>query len=158
MAPEVFGGGGITPRTDVFGLAATLWTLIGGRRPVYAEPTSLQSLNPEVSAELEQTITAGLEMIPERRIASAAAFARALGAPLLASEGVPLVASIENPDASRSLIEAIARTARRDLRRRRILGLPARRHHRRARLPVGLGCRRAGDRRRAAAPDRGHRR
>ena len=31
MAPEVFAGGQVSPRTDVFGVAATLWTLIAGR-------------------------------------------------------------------------------------------------------------------------------
>jgi hypothetical protein len=111
MAPEVFGGGPVSPRTDVFGLAATLWTLLSGRRPVYAEQTSLSSLNPDVSPALEATITAGLEMIPERRIASAAAFAEALGTPLMTDRGVPLAFSIENPDASRSLMEAIVKTA-----------------------------------------------
>ena len=39
MAPEVFAGGAVSPRSDVFGLAATLWTLIVGKPPVYASPT-----------------------------------------------------------------------------------------------------------------------
>src|SRR2546423_11144665 len=67
MAPEVFAGGTISPRTDVFGLAATLWTLIAGKAPVYADPTRLSSVVAEVSSQLEQTIMAGLEMIPDRR-------------------------------------------------------------------------------------------
>ena len=79
MAPEVFAGGQVSPRTDVFGIAATLWNLIAGRAPVYAEPTRLSAIVPDVSPELEHTINAGLEMIPERRVASVAAFARALG-------------------------------------------------------------------------------
>ena len=41
MAPEVFAGGTVSPRSDVFGLAATLWTLIAGKPPVYADPTKL---------------------------------------------------------------------------------------------------------------------
>src|SRR5690242_15736776 len=31
MAPEVFAGGAVSPRSDVFGIAATLWTLLAGR-------------------------------------------------------------------------------------------------------------------------------
>ncbi len=46
MAPEVFAGGRVSPRSDVFGIAATLWTLIAGKPPVYAEPTQLSSAAP----------------------------------------------------------------------------------------------------------------
>ena len=111
MAPEVLAGGSISPRTDVFGVAATLWTLIAGRTPVYADPTKLSSLAPDVTPELERTIAAGLEMIPERRVASMAAFAKALGAPLRTETGISLAVSIDTPDASRSLMEAVVHTA-----------------------------------------------
>ncbi len=111
MAPEVFAGGRVSPRTDVFGAAATLWTLIAGRAPVYADPTKLSELIPDVTPELERTLGAGLELIPERRVASVAAFARALGAPLRTETGVSLAVSIDDPDASRSLLEAIVHTA-----------------------------------------------
>ena len=110
MAPEVFAGGRVSPRTDVFGIAATLWTLIAGRSPVYADPTKLSSLVPGVSPELERTIAAGLELIPERRVASVAAFAKALGAPLQRG-GESLAVSIDNPDASGTLMEAVVHTA-----------------------------------------------
>ena len=111
MAPEVFAGGRVSPRTDVFGVAATLWTLIVGRPPRYADPTRLSTVVPDVTVELERTIGAGLEMIPERRVASCAAFAKALGAPLRTETGISLAVSIENPDASRGLMEAIVHTA-----------------------------------------------
>jgi serine/threonine protein kinase len=111
MAPEVFAGGRVSPRTDVFSIAATLWTLIAGRTPVYADPTKLSSINPDVTPELERTIAAGLEMIPERRVASIAAFAKALGAPLRTETGISLAISIDEPDASRSLMEAVVHTA-----------------------------------------------
>jgi hypothetical protein len=111
MAPEVFAGGRVSPRTDVFGIAATLWTLIAGRTPVYADPTQLSSIVPDVTPELERTIAAGLELIPERRVASVAAFAKALGAPLRTETGVSLAVSIDDPEASRSLLEAIVHTA-----------------------------------------------
>jgi Protein kinase domain/GAF domain len=111
MAPEVFAGGTVSPRSDVFGLAATLWTLIAGKPPVYAEPTKLSDICPDVPPELERTIRAGLEMVPERRVASISAFAKALGAPLRPSRGRSLALSVDRPDAPRSLMEGIVRTA-----------------------------------------------
>ncbi len=111
MAPEVFAGGNVSARTDVFSVAATLWTLIAGRPPVYADPSKLSSIAPDVTPELERTIAAGLEMIPERRVASVAAFAKALGAPLRTETGVSLAVSIDDPDASRGLMEAVVHTA-----------------------------------------------
>jgi hypothetical protein len=111
MAPEVFAGGRVSPRTDVFGVAATLWTLIAGRAPVYADPTKLSSVSPDVTPELERTVAAGLELIPERRVASVAAFAKALGAPLRTETGISLAVTIQDADASRSLMEAIVHTA-----------------------------------------------
>ena len=111
MAPEVFAGGNVSARTDVFSVAATLWTLLTGRPPVYADPTKLSTVNPDVTRELERTVSAGLEMIPERRVASVSAFAKALGAPLRTETGVSLAVSIDNPDASRGLMEAVVHTA-----------------------------------------------
>jgi hypothetical protein len=110
MAPEVFAGGNVSPRSDVFGLAATLWTLIVGRPPVYAERTKLTEVVPDAPPELQDTIEAGLEMIPERRVASVSAFAKALGEPLKRSKGESLALSVERPAAPRALMEAIVRT------------------------------------------------
>jgi signal transduction protein with GAF and PtsI domain len=50
-------------------------------------------------------------MIPERRVASVAAFAKALGAPLRTESGLSLAVSVEDPGASRGLMEAIVHTA-----------------------------------------------
>jgi eukaryotic-like serine/threonine-protein kinase len=111
MAPEVFAGGNVSARTDVFSVAATLWTLLTGRPPVYADPTKLSTVNSDVTPELERTVSAGLEMIPERRVASMSAFAKALGAPLRTETGVSLAVSIDDPDASRGLMEAVVHTA-----------------------------------------------
>jgi len=111
MAPEVFAGGRVSPRTDVFSVAATLWTLLTGRAPVYADPTKLSAIAPDVTPELERTIGAGLELVPERRVASVAAFAKALGAPLRPDTGVSLAISIDDPDAPRNLMESIVHTA-----------------------------------------------
>jgi len=111
MAPEVFAGGSVSPRSDVFGLAATLWTLIVGKPPVYASPTELREIVPDVPPEIAEAVKAGLEMIPERRVASIAAFARALGGHSQSSVGGSLALSVDGPAAERSLIEGIVRTA-----------------------------------------------
>jgi hypothetical protein len=112
MAPEVFSGGHVSPRTDVFGIAATLWTLIAGRPPRYADTTPLSSRAPDVTPELERTVGAGLEMAPERRVASVAAFAKALGAPLRGTQvGIPLAVSMEDANTPRGLLESIVETA-----------------------------------------------
>src|SRR3954452_8503422 len=87
MAPEVFAGGNVSPRSDVFSLAATLWTLITGKPPGYGDPTPLGQVVPGASGELEHCLRSGLELLPERRVASASAFAAALGVPLAASQG-----------------------------------------------------------------------
>lgn len=111
MAPEVFAGGAVSPRSDVFGLAATLWTLIVGKPPVYASPAKLRELVPEVPEEIADAVQAGLEMIPERRVASIGAFARALGGHKQKTVGGSLTMSVEGPAAHRALIEGIVRTA-----------------------------------------------
>jgi putative methionine-R-sulfoxide reductase with GAF domain len=111
MAPEVFAGGVASGRSDVFSLAATVWNLITGEAPVYADDTKLAEEYPQVSADLEETLRAGLEIIPERRVASIEAFARALGAPVLEREGASLAQSLQQADAPRNLIEAVVRTA-----------------------------------------------
>jgi eukaryotic-like serine/threonine-protein kinase len=111
MAPEVFAGGSVSPRSDVFGLAATLWTLIAGKPPVYGQAVPLSKLADGVSPALERALLAGLELIPERRVASIAALAKALGPPLERMTGESLALSVDRPDAPRSLIEAITQTA-----------------------------------------------
>jgi tRNA A-37 threonylcarbamoyl transferase component Bud32 len=111
MAPEIFAGGHVSPRSDVFSLAATLWTLLVGKPPVYADATKLSDTVPDVTPEFERTVTAGLEMIPERRVASVGAFAKAIGIQLEGTEGRSLALSIDRPDAPRNLMEGIVRTA-----------------------------------------------
>jgi putative methionine-R-sulfoxide reductase with GAF domain len=111
MAPEVFAGGAVSPRSDVFSLGATVWNLLAGEAPVYADNTKLADTVEGVTPELEQTLRDSLEIIPERRISSIQAFAAALGAPLRESGGASLALSVEQADAPRSLIEAVVRTA-----------------------------------------------
>jgi hypothetical protein len=110
MAPEVFAGGEVSPRADVFGLAATLWTLLTGEPPGYDDRTPLADTVPDVTPDLEAAIRGGLEFIPQRRIASVEAFAQALGGPV-AARGESLTKSVESPAGPEDLMRRIVRTA-----------------------------------------------
>ncbi len=111
MAPEILAGDPVSPRSDVYGLAATLWTLLAGKPPGYRERFGLADNVPGVTPQLERTLRQSLEMDPDHRLASAAAFASAIGSPLGVSSGESLALSVEQPRVQRSLIEAIVRTA-----------------------------------------------
>jgi tRNA A-37 threonylcarbamoyl transferase component Bud32/putative methionine-R-sulfoxide reductase with GAF domain len=105
MAPEVFGGE-ISPRADVFGIAATLWTLISGEPPQYGDVARL-----DVEPRLQAALHAGLELDPNRRTASAEAFAAAIGVRLAPDVGAPLAVTVEEPGAPATLMEAVVRAA-----------------------------------------------
>jgi predicted Ser/Thr protein kinase len=105
MAPEVIGGS-VSPRSDVFGVAATLWTLIAGEPPRYGESVAL-----DVDAHLYVALRAGLELDPNRRTASVEAFAAAIGAPLSQAVGSPLAVSVQEPGMPATLMEAVVRAA-----------------------------------------------
>jgi eukaryotic-like serine/threonine-protein kinase len=106
MAPEVLAGGIVSPRSDVFGIAATLWTMIAGEPPRYGETRPLG-----VASHLEAALRAGLELDPNRRTSSAEAFAAAIGTRLTHDAGASLARSIEAPGMPRSLMEAVVRAA-----------------------------------------------
>ena len=110
MAPEVMVGEGVSPRSDVYGLAATLWTLLAGEPPAYGSPDPLTA--PGVTAEHERALRQALDLRPERRFASVSALAAEMGSPIGAVRGRSLAASL--PDAGperQTLLEAIVRTA-----------------------------------------------
>ena len=111
MAPEIFAGGAVSERSDVFSLAATISTLLCGELPRYGDRRSLRDRVPEVSVELSDALRAGLEFMPERRIASIDAFAKAIGRPLREREGASFVRSVTEAQGRPSLIGAVARTA-----------------------------------------------
>ncbi len=50
MAPEVLVGEGVSPRSDVYGLAATVWTLLSGSPPAYGDPEPLPGVAPGAGA------------------------------------------------------------------------------------------------------------
>ncbi len=110
MAPEVLVGEGVSPRSDVFGLAATVWALLAGTPPAYGDPAPLAESAPEVSPELEQALRRALDPRPDRRFASAGALATALGSPVEAARGESLAASLPGTDRT-GLLEAVVRTA-----------------------------------------------
>jgi hypothetical protein len=111
MAPEVFAGDPVSPASDVYSIAATLWTLIAGSPPVYGDDTPLALTVPGVTPELEDTLCRALALYPEERTGSAGEFADALGAPLADRRGTSLAVSLEQPGLPGPLIEAVVRTA-----------------------------------------------
>ena len=111
IAPEVLAGYELSPRSDVFGLSATLWTLLAGRPPAYGEATPLSELAPSVSPALEATLQAGLELNSERRLPSAEVLAERLGAPLEEPHGASLARSAAEAGGPYEVLEAIVRTA-----------------------------------------------
>lgn len=112
MAPEVFAGGTVSARSDVFSLAATLWTLLTGNTPVYGDPTPLGSLVPGATERLESCLHAGLELLPDHRTSSCAAFATALGVPLAEGRGESLtISAVDRADVPPNVLEAIVKAA-----------------------------------------------
>ena len=108
MAPEVLQAGTVSSRSDVYSLAATAWALLSGEPPIYGEPSRL----PGVPLEVEDVLRTGLELAPERRIASVETLATTIGGHLGASAGASLARSVADAAPQRrSLIEAVVRTA-----------------------------------------------
>ncbi len=111
MAPEVLVGEDVSPRSDVYSLAATMWALITGQPPAYHGLPSLQEAVPEVTPELEQVLRRALEPRAERRLASVDALAAVLGSRVGLTTGASLARSLARPERERSLLESIVRTA-----------------------------------------------
>jgi predicted Ser/Thr protein kinase len=112
MAPEVFSGGHVSERSDVFSLAVTMVTLIAGEPPSYTDRAPLTGRYAGITPDLDSALRRGMEFMPERRMPSAGVFAEALGRPLTERKGASLVTSLEALEgAPRSVIENIVRTA-----------------------------------------------
>jgi protein kinase-like protein/GAF domain-containing protein len=110
MAPEVFAGRAASPRSDVFSLAATAWTLITGSPPAYGEDRSRAGVA-AMSDELALALRSALAFRAEDRTASAGDLARCLGAEIDARTGTSLAASDPALGERSGLFESIARAA-----------------------------------------------
>lgn len=70
----------LTPATDIYGLAATLYFLVTGRQPTAANHRSKsplpspRKLQPDLSMELEAAILSGMELNPQKRPQTIAAW------------------------------------------------------------------------------------
>ncbi len=105
MAPEQASGlGDITPSADIFSLGCVLYESLTGQAPfqaphmaamlakiLYAEPTRLRDLRPELPATFHGLIDRMLVKDPEQRLANGQQLLRALGK-LGSAEGPPLMA------------------------------------------------------------------
>jgi len=111
MAPEIFAGGTVSERSDVFSLAATVSTLLCGQLPSYGDRRALSERVPGVSVELSDAVRAGMEFLPEKRIATIAAFAKAIGRPIRGRTGHSFVRASDPEEGKVSLIGALVRTA-----------------------------------------------
>jgi predicted Ser/Thr protein kinase len=111
MAPEVLAGGMVSARSDVFGVAATLWTLVAGEPPGFLERASLGDRAQGVGRAVEAAVRAALEPDPYLRLPSVEAFARALGEGLGPTQGAPLGLSVERPTVPPRVLETIVRSA-----------------------------------------------
>jgi hypothetical protein len=112
-APELFRDRPASVRTDVYGLAATLYTLLAGRPPHHdrwknpspAELLSRRSQPPDtvegVPAALMSVIKRGLSPRPEERYATAGAFAAALreSTPVPEPVAIPFAEPVPQPEA-----------------------------------------------------------
>ncbi len=106
-APEVLAGAMPSPRSDVFGLAATLWALIAGRAARL--PGALAAARS--AREVEAALKGGLEPDPQLRVPSAEAFARALGEGIATEVGASLALSVPRPSAEPAVLETAVRAA-----------------------------------------------
>ena len=156
MAPEVAAGGAASARSDVYGLAATLWALVAGAPPRYGLRDPLASLVPDAGDDVEAALRAGLALDPAARLPSAAALARALGGTMAgATAGASLARTVSRPAAPRGDARDRGPRGRRRARGDGGLARVRRRGDRRAGLRGGLGRGRRPDRGRA--PARGQR-
>ena len=93
---EQYGGGmaHTDPRSDIYGVGATLYHLLTGKVPATAQQRFLEpgllppprSINPDITPDLEQAILAALSMHPDKRPPTMAAFRALLQNPPLKEE------------------------------------------------------------------------
>ena len=113
IAPEQVRGGGLSPATDVYGLATMLYELLAGELPfaddgdalslmfkhAYEVPTALRAVAPHIPEPVAAVVMTGLATDPAERYVGAESFATTLaeagaaawGAGWLARENVPVL-------------------------------------------------------------------
>src|SRR4051795_6064811 len=107
MAPEAFTGGQISPRTDVYGLGMTAWTLLTSVPARFASVKTPEG----TSAELLSTIDAALVPDAERRLPSMQAFADGLGGRLPTERGRDIGVAAAVGEATVRVLSAVVKTA-----------------------------------------------
>lgn len=105
MAPESLTGEA-TPRTDVYGLAATLWAMLHGRPPRVGEKARVPggTLPPEIAEALDDA----LDPDPARRTTGVAEMLERLGRPLGGETGRPLTLAAGSGDDAAAVEPAAA--------------------------------------------------
>jgi serine/threonine-protein kinase len=94
---QYLSGGRTDPRTDIYALGATLYTLLTRQTPPEAPERNLgvpvpssRAINPATPAHIESAIQRAMEMLPEKRYTSAQDFKQALQSqPLVMPEKQP---------------------------------------------------------------------
>jgi TolB-like protein/Flp pilus assembly protein TadD len=124
MAPEVLRGDGADARSDIYGLGAVLYRMLTGRAPfegggveelsyqiLHGRPAPPSSLNPGVSAELDEVVLRALERDPRDRYGSAREMTRVLEG-VLGEVGEELESTVVGTPGSR-LFSSMRRALRR---------------------------------------------
>jgi len=107
MAPEAFTGGPLSPRTDVYGLAMTVWTLLTSVPARYASVQPPEGTSPALLA----TLDAALVVDPERRLPSMEAFAEGIGGRLPTERGRDIGVSAAVGESTARVLQAVVKTA-----------------------------------------------
>ena len=105
MAPEALVGAQLSPRSDVYGLGATVWALLTGSPPHLGRRERL----PMADRAVQSTVLAALELDPQHRLPTADAFAAGLGGELPTGHGRDLGVSVADGEAQSQLLRAVVR-------------------------------------------------
>ena len=95
MAPEVFAGGTVSAASDIFSLAATLWTLLVGAPPRYGDAMKIEKVAPDARPGAARVRSpAAWRCCPRCASRPRSAFAEAIGVPISEPGGESLAQSL----------------------------------------------------------------